>query len=534
MRIIGDRVVLTRGEDGQWTRSGRDAVALSLGGAGTAARPGSLGVGIGVGSAGGPLDVTALLDAEQFAAISAPPEEALLVLGSAGSGKTTVALHRLAHIAAREPKNYPLARMGVVVPEEGLARLSRRLLQPLGVGKAQVKTLDAWSHDLARQVFSDPIPRICMDAPALVSGLKRHPALYDALCERFGGIKPENTSLKRLRRRLADAFTDRSFLRRRDGVGGGLLPRGGVEDGATHHAAACRVGREALRHHRPGNETRGRRPCRLGGHAGRARGARSTSRTCRSCFPSSVERGARGFSAAHLVLDEAEDFALFELFVLGKLLEDTRSVTLAGTKLSRHLRASRGGRDRSRPWGRARPNLPTRRFVPMPEAGGRPRTRGILGHLAPAAERRLARRRAGRTFEFPSEQQAELFVADPVRDLIQREPRHSLAVLCNDTETARRCYELIRELPEARLVLHGDFSFDPGIDVTDVDNAKGLEFDYVIVPDASVETYPMTDDARRRLHVAVTRTSHQLWLVSGGTPSPLLGDVRHDEQLAKQ
>ena len=83
-------------------------------------------------------------------------------------------------------------------------------------------------------------------------------------------------------------------------------------------------------------------------------------------------------------------------------------------------------------------------------------------------------------------------------------------------------YELLRERPEARLVLRGEFSFDPGIDVTDVDSAKGLEFDYVVVPDAHAEAYPLTDESRRRLHVAVTRTSHQLWLCSGGEPSPLL------------
>src|SRR5260370_34279541 len=137
-----------------------------------------------------------MLDAEQFAAISAPAGEALLVLGSAGSGKTTVALHRLAHIAARDPRNYPLSRVGVVVPEEGLARLSRRLLSPLGVGRAQVKTLDAWAHDLARQVFNDPVPRICMDAPALVSGLKRHPPLYAALCRPFGRIQTCNRTFE--------------------------------------------------------------------------------------------------------------------------------------------------------------------------------------------------------------------------------------------------------------------------------------------------------------------------------------------------
>jgi superfamily I DNA/RNA helicase len=59
-----------------------------------------------------------------------------------------------------------------------------------------------------------------------------------------------------------------------------------------------------------------------------------------------------------------------------------------------------------------------------------------------------------------------------------------------------------------------------------VDSAKGLEFDYVVVPDATADAYPPTDDARRRLHVAVTRTSHQLWIVSGGRPSVLVSELR--------
>jgi len=526
VRIIGDRIVLTRGDDGHWMRSGRDAVALSLGGAGTATRPGALGVGIGTGSAGGPLDVTALLDAEQFAAISAPPEDALLVLGSAGSGKTTVALHRLAHIAAREPKNYPLARMGVVVPEEGLARLSRRMLQPLGVGKTQVKTLDAWSHDLARQVFGDPIPRICMDAPALVSGLKRHPALYDALRERFAGLK-EGTSLKRLRRLLADAFSDRSFLGGVVAASGGGLPRGGVEETVRHTMLQLAEPGEKQVRHIIDPEMKRAVDNRAVWEAtpDELAGTLDVEDLPILLFLRAWSGSLAGFYAAHLVLDEAEDFALFELFVLGKLLGDTGSVTLAGDEAQQTSSSFAG-------WSRSLETLGvsgvrTCRLAvsyrcPRPVAD---LARGILGHLAPAAEARTWREGApvGR-FEFPSEQQAELFVADAVRDLIQREPRASLAILCHDSDTARRCYELIHELPEARLVLHGDFSFDPGIDVTDVDNAKGLEFDYVVVPDASVEAYPMTDDARRRLHVAVTRTSHQLWLVSGGTPSPLLGD----------
>ena len=73
-----------------------------------------------------------------------------------------------------------------------------------------------------------------------------------------------------------------------------------------------------------------------------------------------------------------------------------------------------------------------------------------------------------------------------------------------------------------RLVLDGRFTFEPGLDVTDVDSVKGLEWDYVVVSDAVESAWPLSDDGRRRLHVAVTRASWQLWLVSPGTPTRLL------------
>jgi len=523
-RIVGDGAVFTKRADGQWSRSARESLALARGGAGTAARPGTLGVGVGLDASRGPADVTALLDPEQFAAVCAPPEESLLVLGSAGSGKTTVALHRLARIAGQEPKRYPLSRMGVIVPEEGLARLSRRLLQPLGVGNAQVKTLDTWSHDLARQVFGDPIPRLCMDCPALVSSFKRHPSLYDALRERFAGLRAEHTALKRLRRRLADAFTDRTFLTTVVEAARGDLRRGAIEETVRH--TMLQIAEPGERQIRSIVDPERKRaidnravweatPEELAGTL-------DVEDLPILLFLRAWRSDLSMPAAAHLVLDEAEDFALFELFVVGKLLATPGSVTLAGDEAQQTSSSFAG-------WARSLETLGVGSAqscrLGVSYRCPRPVTdlaRSILGQLAPAGEARASREGAPiGYFEFPTGEQADLFVAGAVRDLIEQEPRASLAVLAHDAETAQRFYDLVRELPEARLVLQGDFSFDPGIDVTDVDNAKGLEFDYVVIPDATGEAYPMTDDARRRLHVAVTRTSHQLWLVSGGAPSPL-------------
>ena len=56
--------------------------------------------------------------------------------------------------------------------------------------------------------------------------------------------------------------------------------------------------------------------------------------------------------------------------------------------------------------------------------------------------------------------------------------------------------------------------------------AKGLEFDHVIIPDASAETYPDTPLARRRLYTAVSRAMHRVTLLAQGELTPLVAASR--------
>ena len=55
--------------------------------------------------------------------------------------------------------------------------------------------------------------------------------------------------------------------------------------------------------------------------------------------------------------------------------------------------------------------------------------------------------------------------------------------------------------------------------------AKGLEFDRVILPDASAQVFPADDTARRRLYTAISRATRSLTLLSRGAMSPLLADA---------
>jgi DNA helicase-2/ATP-dependent DNA helicase PcrA len=78
------------------------------------------------------------------------------------------------------------------------------------------------------------------------------------------------------------------------------------------------------------------------------------------------------------------------------------------------------------------------------------------------------------------------------------------------------------EVPNVRLIADQDFPFRPGVDVTDVRQVKGLEFDYVVLVEVTAQSYPEGAESRHLLHIAATRAAHQLWITTSDKPSPLL------------
>ncbi|MFY0574384.1 ATP-binding domain-containing protein [Cystobacter fuscus] len=524
---IGTRV-LVRGPGGVWRRLGTGWGSQLEGGTGTAVRPGQLGVGRGTERREGALDVTALLDAEQFEAVNVAADQPLLVLGSAGSGKTTVALHRLAKIAFDEAERYPESRMKVIVPEEGLARLSRRLLAPLGLGKVSVETLDSWAALTARVAFGAKALKPWEDTPPLVAKLKRHPALRRALAARLGVLSSSATALPRLRKRLAELFTDRRFLEGVVAHSGGDLPSTAVDETVRHTMLQIAT---PIAH-----ELEGVDPDRLQTLDGKSLESDTPDELAGTVDVEDLPlllflRAQAGNLGAvgrlvHVVLDETEDFSLVELFVVGRLLGEARSCTLAGDEMQQTSTSFAGWPAVLTELGMqeaATCRLQVSYRCPAPITA---LARQVLGTRAPGEPPAAGREGAPvGLHHFPDEAQAYLFIGEALRDLLEREPQASVAVIASGREQARAFHRVISDMSWARLVLEGDFSFEPGVDVTDVDNVKGLEFDYVVIPDATAQAYPAHDEARRRLHIAITRASHQLWLVSAGVRSPLLAGV---------
>jgi DNA helicase-2/ATP-dependent DNA helicase PcrA len=107
-----------------------------------------------------------------------------------------------------------------------------------------------------------------------------------------------------------------------------------------------------------------------------------------------------------------------------------------------------------------------------------------------------------------------------------REPQASVAVLTRDVEGADLVYQALARgnLSHLRRIVDQEFAFEPGIEVCDAAQTKGLEFDYVVLLGVDRQSYPDTPAARHLLHVGATRAIHQLWLLSWEPLSLLLPD----------
>ncbi|MBE0454736.1 MAG: ATP-binding domain-containing protein [Roseovarius sp.] len=100
--------------------------------------------------------------------------------------------------------------------------------------------------------------------------------------------------------------------------------------------------------------------------------------------------------------------------------------------------------------------------------------------------------------------------------------RHSLAIIGKTQKQAARLHKsLVDTGAEARLLDADSVGYSSGVIVCTAHLAKGLEFDRVIVADVSANNYH-TEMERNLLYVACTRAMHRLTLFSVGEPSSLL------------
>ena len=537
------------------------------------------------------------LDAQQQSLVDRDEKEPLLVLGSAGSGKTTVALFRLVAIHKRNPAQFPVETMLVLVPEPGLRRLSERTLESLGIFGVRVSTFDDWVRSEARRVFPWLPHRESPDPPYVVSRMKRHPGMIDAITDcvqeqalqnarridrvfgldgflerqlnkqksgslvgRFLGVEkairkeisPEKRVLvleawREERKKLPAVREDLKRLVGDSALLGRVVERSEGELNVLHVPVVTAHTRRQLEE--PAEQQFAHvdadRMATLDGLSLDAGTPEAVAGTVdvedyailfELLFQKTGTSGTRSRTLSqysHIVLDEAQELAPIELRLVGRAIREGGSVTVAGDAAQR---MDRTGHFRSWEVALDALGIVEKKITSLETSYRSPRPTVELGHFvlgeqAPSKMPTIVREGAPvlRTI-VPSEGHGAAILNEGLRRLRAEDPLASIAVITRDEASARRYHEAISRGVSARFVSErdGDFRFGPGIEVTSESAIRGLEFDYVVVPDMTLAAYPDTQESRRALHVVVTRAMQRVWLLAvanrrGQRASPIAG-----------
>ncbi len=488
-------------------------------------------------------EIAALLDPQQFEIISQPDAGLVVVQGGAGSGKTTIGVHRMAYLAYQSKGRFAAERMLVIVGTPALRAYIAQLLDALDLGRVRVMTFEEWARKTRARNFGWLRVPIEDHTPIEVSKLKAHPAVLDLLESRAAELKRRDEEPARAALDLwADVLTDRNALLAAlkqhaeqtdpDEIRRPPLTSAELDRALRYCSERC----PSVVDWEPDELADAEGRALLG-----ADGATELLDDRAALDPEDdalllralqlVRGGLRGprhgMSCEHLFVDEAQDLAPIDLTVLADIVTEPKSITLAGDTAQR-INLDTGFNSWDEVLGALR--LDHVEIEPLRIAYRSTQevlavARHVLGPLAP--EIPPVAHRSGAPVEyhaFSNQGAAAAFLGESLRPLFTREPRATVAVLARYPEQAEAYYDALKmaEVPFLRLVDEYNFSFKPGVEVTDIRQVKGLEYDYVVLVDVNAATYPMNDDARYQLHIGATRAAHQLWLLTSGPPSPLL------------
>jgi DNA helicase-2/ATP-dependent DNA helicase PcrA len=644
-RIVAPQGVFVRhGSDGEWRRGG-SGLRLA-GGQGSALRadhhhrPGKLGVGAEEAGEDRHLKaITALIDPRQFELITKPDSGLVVIQGGAGSGKTTIGLHRLAYLAFQDKRRFRPDRMLVIAFNQALVRYISQVLPALDVTGVGVRTYIEWANRLRVSHFPELTRKVADDTPSVVTRLKKHPAMLKAIDDHVEEIaegiaarlaaaladdgeiaekataelrsgrarplahrlhalsawgeragltgRPLNVLEREIRRGLATArdvvgawselVTDKVALTRAvDTHAPGQFTAGEINqvhewcsaqsalvllEAEQQQEAATKAALEKDKD--KALEKPARRAERQESSA--AAGDNTDSASNEADAPEEEEPveeaqldaeddtlllrfsqrlkgpllrpggGQEALSYEHILIDEAQDLSPVELAVITQTVSGGQSLTLAGDVAQRLYMENgfTGWNDLLSELGLSHVQVEPLQITYRSTEQVTAFAHAVLGPLAPPEPPVATRLGAPvELFGFAHSGDAVGFLSEALRELSADEPQASIAVVARYPEQADLYHAGLRqaEIPNLRRIAEQDFPFKAGVDVTDLRQVKGLEFDYVILVEVNQSTYPAEDESRHLLHIGATRAAHQLWILSTGKPSELLPQALRDQE----
>jgi len=447
-------------------------------------------------------EILSLITAEQFRSITVDANTAVLIQGIAGSGKTTVAIHRLAWLLHPDNSSLRPCDVGIVVLSPALRAYIENSLPSAGVSDVPVRTYHEWAWR-SLKVLSDAkdiqVTRSSTPSPLAVTRVKRSLAILKALesmprtpthnATRYASLqeellailsRPEAILVQDDSKALSREMIELAFNHTRENFAEAILD---WEDDAL-----------LLRLFQ----------LRTGGTLTNA--------------------GTIG-TYEHLFIDEVQDLSPLELATVISAVKDHKDLTLVGDT-AQNLDVAQsfpGWEALQRHWNFS---ADMSRYISLEVSH---RSTLPIMRLADSIQRRDLNRtgRPGRTpiwFRCRDENQGIEHVLKWLNKASELFPTKIAAVICATPDEARFAYKMLQPTfgPRVRCGDSHSFSFEEGILVTDVRQVKGLEFYSVLLWNPSAGSYVGDELGQNLLYVAVTRAEENLCLVTWDRPAKAL------------
>ncbi|RJX40671.1 DNA helicase UvrD [Paenibacillus pinisoli] len=513
-------------------------------------------------------DIVSTIQGEQDRIIRAERSKALFIQGVAGSGKTTVALHRLAFLLYQYEGRIRAERMMIFAPNRMFLDYISGVLPELGVGDIGQTTFSDWAvelleHDIKLADPSDTMAywfeehRTSEELEQASGRWKGSIAFKETIDERLNELQASivptaefipldgfRLSPETMREWYDTDYGEEAIMVKRDRLASRIkrwleseLKHRGVADKKKRSAALAKL-----------NSFVKRIPSftAVGLYITLFKGKQALTQVPKPIAKATAERMAAGIAAAedlaplayihlrlyglkvpafdHIVIDEAQDYSPFQLETL-RLCQRTTSMTVLGD-LQQGIHSYAGiqnwnelmGLFAEKDTGFFELNRSYRSTMEIIDFANIILS-GMTGGVKPAV---------------PVFRSGDPVVTEPVTDehwlpklhatvseWLQDGGYDTISVI---GRTARECEEIHQYLTAqglaASLVQSKQPTYGGGLTVVPVYLSKGLEFDAVLIADAGSDNYDKLD--AKLLYVGCTRALHKLKLLYRGSKSTLI------------
>ncbi|CAM3927734.1 AAA family ATPase [Paenibacillus alkaliterrae] len=515
-------------------------------------------------------DIVSTIQGEQDRIIRADRGKALFIQGVAGSGKTTVALHRIAFLLYQYADRMRAERMIIFAPNRMFLDYISGVLPELGVGDIQQTTFNDWSIELLDNTVKLSDPSLSMaywfeehrtaEEIEHASGRFKGSLAFKAVIDEriadfekrivpaasFVPIDGLELPAEQMREWYETDYGEETLMKKRDRLVSRIrrwfeseLKLKGVADKKIRAKALAKF-----------NSFTKKIPAYSSTelYGSLFHGKLAAASVPKRIAADTAERLKRGEAAAedlaplaylqlelfglpkqafdHIVIDEAQDYSPFQLEVLRRC-QRTASMTVLGD-LQQGIHAYAGVQKWSElielfeeeQIGFYELNRSYRSTMEIIEFANK-----ILGGMTGAVKPAVPVFRSGDAVVTKKVSNG-IWLASieaSVREMQAKGEYETISVIGRTALECERIYEnLIDRGLEASLVQSKQPAYGGGLSVVPVYLSKGLEFDAVLIADAGDEAYAPLD--ARLLYVGCTRALHKLMLLYRGNLTSLIGE----------